>query len=1381
MLRRNRIEPLATRLVILGSLCLAPLVSAQVDELAPVALDDSPAAELALDEARSQAGDNPERTAELAAELLDQYASRVVENAGLPEVFESVRSSVIDLLRSDPGVLAAWRRAESSRASSMLERDGRVVTFQRRPLTSAGLEAGFRIAQMAIESGRPEAGLRTLDSLGDWPGAEREEQRFQLLQALALIDLARRPGSDDSIAIERDAMIDLVAARSPARGDALARLRDRLVRGEVAPGVASVEGLERLEWTPLWDVELGDGLFLRKTTNISTGQVLSPASQRRAFEGGSYLVSIPVVHEDLVLVNEGFLIEALDRYTGRLVWYRDHGLARGITPTGIPGDLNEILLADGEAYTVLGHFFSSGSRGGDGSVVRFDPSSGLDRWSIRPDRMDDDPQLEGADPAGPPVVVGDLLVLPLRKATARLETIDMVLAVDRVDGAFRWLRTIASSGKMRSNSGRPLSRVAELDGDVLVATAAGAIARLEGATGDISWLRRDEVPLRMSFNASFAWQIGTPVVCDRGVAIIDAARRHWVLLDPETGELLLRRPIGAGTIAGAASWLMVLPGGESDADLLMAIGTNDVVAIDPASPDERVWGLRRRFAETGLPFGTQLMSGVRGRVFPIEDGLVVPVVDRLYVVDGRTGTPSALLDMPGPSNPIVTSDAIYAVGSRSVMASMPINDAIAALEARIRATPDAIPQALALMELSERNGRAELLVFAARSAVEAALRRGDTRWNGEVLDRILEVLGRTGPEEGGILLELAGGIAEGSTARAKLELVRGDWLVEIGRRAAAAEAWMAVFGDDEVGAVRVPIDGVLEGVASVAADARLRTLLEDDPQLRAELDRRGRAAMDKAIRDRVPAADLVKLARRHSGTDAAILGGLRALEILRDEGQPRLAAFVAMKISRDFPVDHPGRRELLARAIESLRESNRPDLAEPLVRLSGSMSNDGMDLGTRERRPVLDGVPDRIEILEGFPTPIAPEVAALAPTDGIAMTEGTSVVWRTGKDLEPLWTVPLESPDATIVGFEPLLLVWEGRDRRDPRLTAIDPRDGTTRWSTPRITELLPPPGRLDLPLDGFLPDGLPFLPHQVLARQVGDDFLLVRRDGSASLVDGTDGRSVRWSSDRLMTRIYGMQLAGGMLHLSGSEVDSRGEVVGVTVSLDPMTGRRLHRSIHETGEVRLAVGDDTGRLAVITKGGVSMVDPVGAVLGQPGGWTSRDPLISYASFGWIVENNLVLVDEEGLARTLMADLGQERVGVWGDPPDGDQAPGRLLEAVRLGDRWLFRHASRLFLYDRFGTIVGADGIARRDLENVAVVPISDGLLLVSRNAQQRLHRIYRLDQDRGLFAVGTPFDHAGASRFDHVTAVDGWLLLRRAGKTHALPMSSSVDAVGDP
>ena len=1380
MNRQNRARPILLRLGAVGTLFLSGLAPAQVDELAPVALDDSPAAQLALDEARAQAADNPERTAELAAELLDQYADRVVARDDASELFESVRSSVIGLLESDPGVLAAWRRAETGPANAMLVEDGIEAAFQRRPLTTAGLEAGLRLAQRMIESGRPYAGLRLIDSLANWQGTVRTASRIDLLRALALIDLVRRPGSDDSVAMELDRAIELVAAESPSRAEALVTLREDLAADPPTGMPVDLESLKKLDWTPLWDVEMGDALFRRKTTNMATGRVLSVASQTRAFEAGSYLVSIPAVFEDLVLVNEGYLLEALDRFTGRLVWYRDHGLARGITPSGLPGDPNEVVLADGEAYTVLGHYFPNG-RGGDGIVTRFDPLTGIDRWSIRPDRMDDDPLLEGAQPAGPPLVVGDLLVVPLRKWTPRLETIDMVLAVDRADGGYRWLRTIASSGKIRSNTGRPLATLAEIDGDVLVASPAGAMARLDGRTGSIRWLRRDEVPLRMSVNTGFAWQISGPVVCGQGVAAIDASRRHWVILDPETGEELVRKPLGAGSVAGAASWLMAASVPDAGPDLLLAIGSNDIVAIDPSRPDRRVWSLRDRCNEVGMSLGTQLASGIRGRVFPIDDGIVVPVVDRLYLVDTTTGTPSRLADMPGPTNPLVTSDAIYACGSDSVQALMPIGNAIAALEARIRATPDAIPQALALMELSERIGRRELLVLAARSAVEASLRREDARWNEEVLDRILEVLGRTGPDDGAVLVELAGSVIADPMGRAKLELVRGDWLAGLGRGLEATEAWMAILDDEDVGSTPVPIDDELEGAASIAALSRLQSLMEGDDELKKELERRGGRLVEEAIRDRASADDLVKLARRYGGTDAALAAGARAVEILRDERRPRQAAFVAMVIGRGFPARHPGRQALMSLAIDSVRELGREDLAEPLSSMSMAGSSGGDRKSSGGRRPVLDGVPDRIEILDGIPVPVATEVAVEAPTDGIPMIEDSSLVWRGGRDLKPLWTIPLESRDAEIIGFDPRLLVWEGGDLREPRLRAIDISDGSTVWATPRISDLLPPRDRPNDDANAFLPDGSPFIPHQVIPVRVGDGVLLVRRDGALSFVDAADGRSVRWSMDRLMDRVFDATMAGGMLHLTGSEVDADGERVGVTVSLDPGTGRRLHRSVHETGEVRMAIGDDAGRLAVVTKGGVSMVDPAGAALGHAGGWTCRDPVLSFAPFAWLIEDDLVMVDEDGLVRTLEADLGLERPGGWSASPDGDRSPGRLEEVVRLGDRWLFRHASRLFLHDRFGTMVGADGIARPDLQNVAVVPVSDGLLLLSRNAQRRIHRVHRLDEKRGLFAVGSPFDYASPGRFEGVRAIDGWLLLRQGEDTHALPMSSSGKSAPDP
>ena len=87
------------------------------------------------------------------------------------------------------------------------------------------------------------------------------------------------------------------------------------------------------------------------------------------------MTTVPALVGDLVLVNEGFLLRGFDRFTGRMRWYRDFGISRGMRPSGTPGDLGEIVIADGDAYTVIGHAFGGG-REGTGEVIRFDPATG---------------------------------------------------------------------------------------------------------------------------------------------------------------------------------------------------------------------------------------------------------------------------------------------------------------------------------------------------------------------------------------------------------------------------------------------------------------------------------------------------------------------------------------------------------------------------------------------------------------------------------------------------------------------------------------------------------------------------------------------------------------------------------------------------------------------------------------------------------------------------------------------------------------------------------------------------------------------------------------------------------------------------------------------
>lgn len=312
---------------------------------------------------------------------------------------------------------------------------------------------------------------------------------------------------------------------------------------------------------------------------------------------------------------------------------------------------------------------------------------------------------------------------------------------------------------------------------------------------------------------------------------------------------------------------------------------------------------------------------------------------------------------------------------------------------------------------------------------------------------------------------------------------------------------------------------------------------------------------------------------------------------------------------------------------------------------------------------------------------------------------------------------------------------------------------------------------------DGLMPNGERFETYRIVPIITDHGAVFVRRDGSVSCIDLEDGRSVRWSRRGLMDRVYEMQLMGGLLHLAGASRLDDGTLVGRVVSLDPMTGVTVARTVLEGGEVQALVGDDLGRIAAITSGGITMLDPMSTILGFDGGWQKVDPRLGDADRVWMSADQIVLFDQLGLGLALGADFGTSLAGVWGPAPDESRPSGRLLEVTPIGDRWLLRYDARVLLYDARGRLVGADGIARRDRSNWATLPVRDGVLLISRSSRSvnAVQRVHRLDDSRGLLVNGGPFDVQG--RFDEVTAVDGWLLLSGGERTYALSMGGDSEA----
>ena len=1371
----------------------------QLDDRIAVTVDDSPVATRSLSEAISQAADNPARTADLLADLLDEYGHRLVASSEDEDLFRSVRDEAIRVLRSEPGVLVAWRRDTGSQAIAILESEGIEAAFDRRPLTDAGLEAGLRLAQRSIESGRAAGALRLLDELATWPGASSFRNRILLLRGLGGIDAAATAGQLRNREEFRKIALDAIDELGRVDPEAAGRLRTidaKRLSEEARKGVESskLASLRDADWTKIWEEPLPDTLFKRRYFDSVDGQAFSESNASSARNSSSSMTTVPALVGDLVLVNEGFLLRGFDRFTGRMRWYRDFGISRGMRPSGTPGDLGEIVIADGDAYTVIGHAFGGG-REGTGEVIRFDPATGRERWRIRPDRIDSEGMLEGAFVSGPPLVVDDIVALPVRKSNTRLETIEFALGLDRSTGAFRWLRSIASSGGVRMGGSRTFARFAELDGDIIIASAAGASARLDGRTGQVRWLRRGTVPLRAPRIAALPWEIAGPVVLDAGIATLGPAGLNWVLLDPETGEELLRRPVGAGTVAGAVRYLMAFPDPKNGRDLLLAVGT-DVVAIDVGMIDaEPVWTLARSVADARDSKTTSAESEIRGRLEIVGDALLIPFQDSLAVLDGVTGRLVRRISIPGGGNPAATSTGLFAAGDDRLVAYMPIQEAIATLRARVRKSPDSVVQAIALLELAQGLDDRELVIEAAKAASGGLAHQDDPDLRSELLDRLLESIETTvDPKEGEILLSLADAIAVTSSDRVRRQLAVGDWMSKQGRLEDAISAWSIVLDEPGLAGVEIPALDDLVATAGGMARTRIVATAASNPDIRAVLDRRAERLVEQALVARATADVFVSIIRRHPGAPAVIRAGRRAMEILRDEGSPLEAMAVAWLVARDLDLDDPERASMLKFASSIASESGRKSMRMAFRRASGVDDLETIDAvvdgwvelpDTTVRRPTLDGIPLNMRSIPGTLAPEAPTAALESPVDGVYLVEneGKMLVFREGRDLEEVWRLPLAGTGVQILRYEPTLLLWEGPDLRDPQLNAVDPETGELLWSTPRATSLLPAPDRLVVGSDGFLPDSRPFLPFEILPIPVDDGVVLVRRDGSAVKVDGTDGRTTTWTRSGLLGRVYGVERSDGLLHLYGASMASDGSSTGRVVSIDPMTGGTVFEADVPGGDVRWIAADGLGRLAVGTTRSVTMLDLVEGMLKEDRRWTRSNARLLGALLGRFEDNRLVVLDDRGLPLVFDSELGaidQER---WRLPSNPDWIPGGPAKILADGDRRYLLYRDRVLLYDASGELLGADRIADTNRMDWSAFPASGGLRLVSQRPGRGRYtfRVFTLDPQKGLRIAGQPFEIEPTTiRYQQGRAIDGWLLLGTEQDVNAVPLRALPEGILD-
>ncbi|MDY7108800.1 MAG: PQQ-binding-like beta-propeller repeat protein [Planctomycetota bacterium] len=1380
----------------------APPAIAQPDN--PVYVDDSPRAWELLRRARDQLAGNESEAVRLYQELLDDYGAKLIPlDEATPDHFVNVRRRVLDELRDGEPLLARYRLMETAEAQRLLEAGELERLALTRPLTAPGLEAQLRLGQDALERAAFHAAVTWLESAAAHPDlAGREAAHAWFMLGLARHHLGldeeastaaarlRELGEDGNACLAR--LVELIeAGRGPD-----------VRRGATPLDATGAANLDQLVAHPIWFAPLEDALLVRR--HGSEAEARSPRSEiyQRLQREGALTTAVPAVTDDAVFINEGHVVRALDRYSGRSLWPRpftdrphlpaaDRGYATA-------GDLNLITVEGDALVTITGHA-SAAERTGNGRVICLDAATGRTRWARSFDRLGDDDTLAGLFPYGRPILSeGSVCLLARRVSRPRL-TDCYAVALDIEDGALRWIRHIASSG-VRDRSGRPFSTMMEDGGDLFVATPVGAAARLDGATGLIRWLVRFPAPPSPRDRPRRPWELSGPLMINDRVYVITPDERRMVVLDRGSGAVLASHGAASRETFNAPRYLL------GNDRFIYAVGS-EVRAFSRGSLDRPAWSLPRRVRGADRIGSSEDDITLAGRVQLVDGALIVPARDALLIVADGSGELIRRIPVDAPGNPVAIGAQLALASADRVNMYMSLAQATQMLRQRITEAPQDPGPAISLLQLALRVEDPGLVLEAAELTRRALAAGADDPAMQSAQRELFELLLETHrrrlsatAREAEALYDALRAAANTTHQRAEHLIARGDWLVDRAPIEAVA-AWQKILADPLL-AASVRAEGGLLRPASFWAANRIGNAIDrHGGTIVARQSAEARIALEDIVgTEPVDPDALVELALRYPFAEASFEAAATADERRLQRGDERAAL---ADLSAIYHL-HPSRaraRRLLGRIIElCLREGNTRQARLILDDLLAAFGDFALDTtrGPRRagawqaqlakgdppiRRPRIGARPGPATVLDGRLLPRHAESTGPMPPDRALLRAGDELRLITADELEPLWRAEVDDPTAQLIAFDRNeILLWAGESTSDPRLIARDAATGRIRWSTPRLADHLDAPLARERGLADRMPDGLPFDSRETIPVIGREQMYLVQRTGGVAAFSRADGAFPLWTRDRTLEEVhlaaaheFGLVLAG-----RARSIDAPGDgLIPRLIVLDPRRGAVLHR-LRPQGRsgVRWMMTEPGGGLLCATADGIECID----LLRGRRRWTNIALDVMNAPRGWRAGGRVIIERETGggLLALRLADGALD--GRFDVSAAGDWDPMRL-DALHLdGDAVIARYRQRLIRYDAEGRILGADAIVgRRDYRMLLLA--EDRLIVISQsNSRQvlrgdglgrethRTYRIYVLSEDGRLEAEPAELP-AFTERLDEAALLDGRLLLTAGGQTLALPL----------
>ncbi|MHC4990391.1 MAG: outer membrane protein assembly factor BamB family protein, partial [Planctomycetota bacterium] len=632
------------------------------------------------------------------------------------------------------------------------------------------------------------------------------------------------------------------------------------------------------------------------------------------------MTSAATIAGPTVFINQGHRILALDRFTGRERWtYLDRHRLAATGPDGDQAlDMNFISVQGSSLVTLTGHA-SADDRTGDGKVLCLDARDGSWRWSRSLDRIGGDEEQEGLFPHGQPIIAEGAVFVLGRKVTKQYLTTCYVIALDEETGELLWARHLASSGGLR-RSARALSTLVYDRGDLYVATAVGAIARLDADTGQTRWLRKYNVPISPRFQDENRrpWELPGPVIARDMVIALQPGQRRVVVLDRDTGHEL------ASYESDKRSWgtpRFLLANDHS----LYAIG-REIRAFRLDSLEQPVWRIPRPPQSDvedepvlpGAPVVPDFRIEIRGRVQLSDGALIIPTLDGVLVVDDETGLINHQLRVRTVGNPVATDAQLLLAGSDRLDSFMSFRRAERMLRERIAAAPEDPEPSLSLLRLGARARKLDLALEAADLALNAIGHDpANSNARQELFSLLLEIDASGAAEtlaQGRSLHAMIGVVAIEPDQRVEHLLAHGGWLASHSL-AEAVEQYQEVLSDPQLARLRRS-ESSLVHPARFWAGQRLGELIRRHGEvIYAPQADFAEVRLDQMLRQTATAEQLLQLAAEFPYAAAAEEATVRAAEMLEERGDERAAFAALLNVYQQAPGPRSARR-LLGRAAE---------------------------------------------------------------------------------------------------------------------------------------------------------------------------------------------------------------------------------------------------------------------------------------------------------------------------------------------------------------------------------------------------------------------------------------------------------------------------------